>query len=449
MDMIIKIGIVLIGGIILIKVFKKASGSLSLNKLNLNSMLFYYSMFYFMIGGSIVFLGFRNHYLIEKLEEEYINKTYIIMLYTLIILPVIIIMVNKLMKIQNYNIFFEKYISNKTIINYNDIDKIFILFLLLTIIGCVAIFYTFYHMGYVPLLEIFKGNFSIITNRVEISNHFTGNEYVRNILALGMVPYLSYIIYIYSKIINTKKWNILFILLFISSILCKTYNFEKAPIILYLLFFLIIKIILGEKIDIQKIFKYILIAICMILFFYYIISGYTGSLFSLSEGPISRILITQVSTLFLHIQTFPYYHNYLNGASFPYVLSWIFPTEDYGVRSGKIVMQLYNSAGVENGNAGVMNTLYIGEAYANFGIIGIIIAPIIVGFIIAFVSNIILKQKKDPINIGLYIIIMNIYTASFVGGFVDYIYSSLGIIILMIIISIKIIVNNGKIKIYI
>ena len=448
MSILVKIVIIFISSIILIKTYIKASGSLSLNRLNLNSILFYYSLFYFMIGGSIIFLGFNDHYLIEKVKDEYIIRTYFIMLYALIALPVTIIFVNRIMNIKKYDIFFKNYIDKKIVID-NNTNKMFILLTLLSIVSGLAIFYMFFKIGYISLFEILRGDFDLITNRVAISNQFSGNEYVRNILALGMTPYLSYIVYIYSRTSKRKKWKILFVILLFLSILCKTYNFEKSPIIIYLLFFLLIEIILGNKINMQKILKYIFLSICIILVMYYKVSGYIGPLLSLSEGPISRIFITQVSTLFLHIQTFPEYCNYLYGESFPSILAWIFSANEYGVRSGKIVMQLYNNIGIENGTAGVMNTLYIGEAYANFGIVGVLIAPIIIGLIIAVISNSILRQKKDPINVGLYIIVTNIYTTAFTGGFVDYIYNSIGFIIIIILLIIKIFINNGKIKFHV
>ena len=37
------------------------------------------------------------------------------------------------------------------------------------------------------------------------------------------------------------------------------------------------------------------------------------------------------------------------------------------IRPARIVMSIINFLGIEAGTAGVMNTLFIGEAYANFG----------------------------------------------------------------------------------
>ena len=191
MSILVKIVIIFISSIILIKTYIKASGSLSLNRLNLNSILFYYSLFYFMIGGSIIFLGFNDHYLIEKVKDEYIIRTYFIMLYALIALPVTIIFVNRIMNIKKYDIFFKNYIDKKIVID-NNTNKMFILLTLLSIVSGLAIFYMFFKIGYISLFEILRGDFDLITNRVAISNQFSGNEYVRNILALGMTPYLSY-----------------------------------------------------------------------------------------------------------------------------------------------------------------------------------------------------------------------------------------------------------------
>ena len=42
-----------------------------------------------------------------------------------------------------------------------------------------------------------------------------------------------------------------------------------------------------------------------VILFYYLLFGYNDTFLSLSHGPISRILITQVATLFLHFDAFP------------------------------------------------------------------------------------------------------------------------------------------------
>ena len=135
-----------------------------------------------------------------------------------------------------------------------------------------------------------------------------------------------------------------------------------------------------------------MIAILIVILFYVTVMGYEGNFFSLSTGPMARIIMGQASTLFLHFQTFPDQIDFLNGHSFPPFTKILFGEGEYDVRSGRSVMELYNPTAVENGTAGVMSTAFIGEAYANFGYTGLIIAPIIVGLIISAILCIYLKS---------------------------------------------------------
>ena len=440
--------IVLISFILMIRLYQRAAGTLSIKKLNMNSLAFYFLLIYCFVGTSAIYLGFRNHYLLLKCSEDTIEKTYWIVMYALLVLPIGIIVFERAMNIKNFNKFFSDY-SRKKVENLYESEKtMFTILFLLTVIGGLALIYTFYYIGYIPLFELLKGNFSITSQRASIAREFAGNQYIRNLFALMMIPALSYIAYIYYRLTKQLKWLLLFGILFIMSIMCKTYAFEKAPVIVYIAYFYIIEIMLNSTISIGKIAKYIIVGAILILFAYYVISGYTGDLFTLSSGPFSRLFITQISTCYLHVQAFPGTHSFLNGASFPSVLSWIFGASESGVRSGRVVMSIYNASGVASGTAGVMNSLYVADAYANFGYFGVAISPWIVAFFITIIPCFILKQRKTPVNIALYIIFSSTYANALVGGFIDFVYNISLVFILLLFIMIAVVSNRGKIKIY-
>ena len=49
--------------------FYKASGSLSFKKLNMTSAMYYYILAFNLIGGSLIYIGLRKHYLIQKVAD--------------------------------------------------------------------------------------------------------------------------------------------------------------------------------------------------------------------------------------------------------------------------------------------------------------------------------------------------------------------------------------------
>lgn len=421
--------------------FKKASGTLKVNLINITSFAFYILMAFEFIGLTLIYLGFRDHYIIEKLKNSNtINITYWCMAYAMIILPLVIILANKyIFKIKNMK---KTYLENinKDVLIENKIvrQKLFVLIVIALVICVLAMIYVFSCIGYFPLTKYFDSNFDYATERINISRNFDGNIYIKNIVMIFLTPFLSYIAYIYMRTTKEKKWIILFIISFILSVIVKTYDFSKAPIIYYICFFFIIEVMLGKTIKLRKIIPYLVIAIILVLVLYYVIMDYSGTIFSLTNGPVSRIVMSQAGALLLHFDAFPNEIDYLNGHSFPPFTKILFGDGEYDIRSGRSIMELYFPENIENGTAGVMSTAFLGEAYANFGIIGVVISPIIVGLIISAILCIYLKSKKTPLNIILYLECFIIFTTVLNAGFVEFFYNVQFILTLIVIFGLKI-----------
>lgn len=422
---------------------KLAAGTLSLKKINIVSFAYYNLLIFAFIGSSLVYLGFRDHYLIQKVNEINIDKTYYFISYTLIMFPLTIYLFNRLFGLNKCNKKYNLYLQRKIDINKHD-SGIFFLIAMLTLIGGVAFCYMFIKIGYFPLLRVFNSNFSLARERIILTNNFAGNSYIRNILVLTLIPMLSYISYIYMRVTKKQKWKIMFAVLFLLSIICKTYNFEKAPIIYYLFYFYILEIVMGNVKSIKKIIIIGITIGSIILFMYYFWLGYDGNILSISHGPGGRIFLTQIATMFLHVETFPGRVDFLYGQSLPKIIGILFGVGNYGNRSGRVVMEQFNASGIENGTAGVMNTIFSGEAYANWGFLGIIIAPIIVGILYSIVYSFIINQNKNPLLIMVYLTFFIYYSSMILGGFVDFFYNFALIFLVLLFVAVNFIKNGGK-----
>lgn len=426
--------------------FKKASGTLKVNLINISSFAFYILMAFEFIGITLIYLGFRDHYIIKELNDNsVINVTYWSMAYVMVLLPIVMILANRfIFKIKNMK---ETYIDNikKEVILENSKvqQRIFILVTLALIICFIAMIYVFYCIGYFPLLKYFDSNFDFATERININRNFAGNVYIKNIIMIFLTPVLSYIAYIYMRTTKEKKWIILFIISFILSLIVKTYDFSKGPVIYYICYFFIIEVMLGKTFKLKKILPYLIIAIVLILVLYYVIMGYNGSIFSLTTGPVSRIVMSQAGALLLHFDAFPDKTDYLNGHSFPPFTKILFGDGEYDVRSGRSVMEVYFPENVDDGTAGVMSTAFLGEAYANFGFVGVAISPIIVGLIFSAILCIYLKSKKTPLNIILYLECFIIFTTVLNAGFVEFFYNVQFVLTLMVIFGLKILSSES------
>lgn len=421
--------------------FKKAAGTLSILKLNIINMLFYSMLVFQGIGTCIVAFGFREHYLLKKvLHESSFYKGYIALVIASLLLPLIIMIINK---VKNFNIEkeYDKYLK-KEVLKAND-TRIFKGILMLTIIGVLAVVYILYYIGYIPLIEMFLGRLDFAVERINISRGFAGNEYIKNLLGLLMVPFLSYISYAYMRTYKTKKWKIVTLILVICSIILKTSDFSKSPVIMYIAGFILIEIIMN-KISFKKIIAFSSIGAIIIIGSYTAISGYSGKYLSLTNGPLSRTLMTQTGTMFLHFDAFQEKEDYLMGQSFPSEFDIFNKFEKHDIRSGRVVMEKYNKSAVQKGIAGVMNTIYIGEAYANFGFVGVVMSTIWIAIVVGFCVKKLIASKKNPLNIAVYTQISMLLVLCFQGGVIDYFYNISILFILMIYLILFIFVEREK-----
>jgi hypothetical protein len=125
------------------------------------------------------------------------------------------------------------------------------------------------------------------------------------------------------------------------------------------------------------------------------------------------------SGLALTFDVFPEIHPFLKGASFPDWFVGLFGMES--VRSARILMQEVNPTGVRNGTAGVINSLFVAEAYANFGLAGLILAPIYVGIFIYFIHRSLNFGSRTPEQIAF--LTYFIFSLPILGGIVGFIWN--------------------------
>ena len=95
--MVAKIIVVAIVFVLFTYLFKRAAGSLSFSKLNMISVLYYYILVFNLAGASLVYIGARNHYIIQAIKsEEVIHVTYWILVYTVLMFPAVLIVMKRI-----------------------------------------------------------------------------------------------------------------------------------------------------------------------------------------------------------------------------------------------------------------------------------------------------------------------------------------------------------------
>lgn len=421
-----------------IRLFRRASGTLNLQKLNMISWIFYYDLILqSFISAILVVYSIDDHYLISKISNPSARLYgYAAIMYTMLLMPAGMVSANKIWG-GSPKILFKQY-TEAPIVSFISRKDSYIRYplYLLSMLGVFGVIYTYIQMREIPFLALLKGEdkLGLTGLREEVGRDFQGNVVFRNVFGIVLNPIMTYVSFAYYRMTKSREDKRWFLLMLIFSILILTYNIAKAPLVLFLLGFVFFRILEVGQIKRKILVLTGLSAIAIIAGLYAVISFLSiEEIFSLRYGMGGRILLSQSAGIYLSFDTFPSNHDFLGFSSFSdYVAAFGLQPND---RSARILMETYFPKATQAGMAGVQNSLFIAEAWANFGFVGLAIAPFYVGFLIQSMYLFFLKSKKTPVLLGLFTYFS--WKSSVGGGFNDYIYNP-GFLTIMIIIGISV-----------
>jgi len=421
--------------------FKKSSGTMSLTQLNIISFNFYYQLIIqSFVGVNIVILGLDNHYLLSRITDLSIKQSaYFSVVFVLLAMPLSMLFISFIFRFDAHKEWLS-YTSKeiKSILSKDD-KAVFLTLILFSFISFLSIAYTFISIGTIPILQMLLDSNAEEAARLRIvaSREFGGIVYFRNVFGLTMTPILSYIAYSYTIKSKYIGWKVIFGVLVTLSVLILTYSGSKAPVLLYILSFIFLQVLIKGKINIRKMFSLILITVIVLIGFYNIISDFQTSFFDINSGPLGRILLGQITSLYFHYLYFPEIIPYLEMNGLPSIFSKLYDIES--IRSSRLIMEAVNPRGVELGISGVMNTLFIAEIYAAFGWLGVTFGTFFVGFYIQFIYIFMLRFPKNPILLSLFTYLT--FHIPLTGGFFDFIYNPGLLIILFLLFTFYLVAN--------
>ena len=410
--------------------FYKAAGTLNLERTNIVILvggMFFIQTF---LGIALIVLGFDKHYTLDRLmdRESSIMTTFYVVMATAVLFPAAIYLFMRLFKAEpkvHYNNFLQK----KT--ECADSRLLFWLVMGASVL-CIGLLVAFLQKaGYIPLVKMFFHDelFDMGLERVRLGKLYVLNQYVTNIMIHTAIPVMAYFAFSCAIASKSPKWWALAVILLIAAVIVKTYNFAKAPIVTFLLGYLFILIYHNGKIKLKWIVGFGVGGIAILAMAYFVL-GTSLDFTDIYNGLWGRLLCTQVGTLSYNFDLFPQYVPFLQGRSFGRLLLPLFGFDpDAQIRSGRLVMEIYGSSGVYEGAAGVMNSVFFGEAYANFGWAGVLVSIVWVAFVIAAIFALCIKMRKTPAIIAMFAY-FTVYIANTTqGGFVDFVYNIAWIVV--------------------
>lgn len=416
--------IVVLGLLISLILFKKASATLNIGKINLLSYTMYLFLLQTYIGAAMVYLGDYNHYTMKYIT---VDSSFDLMFYSVllsaILFPLTIIVLYQCFHIdikQRYKSYLKKSVEVKhERLAFYAISGI-------GFICCVMLLIYIIKIGYFPLLRLVRtpAGFEFGVERQRISQIVIVNSYVKNLLLGLFLPLLSYVAFAYAVVLKKFWWWALTAVLVGSAIVSATINFEKSPVLFYL--FVLLLILMYERGGISRrvVFGFGA-AMALFIVFIYGRMGYsfTSGDSNFYNGPIGRTLFTQVGTLTMHFDLFPTIFPFLHGRSLSPTAMHLLGIDGSYVRSAKLVMDFYGSEKVYDGTGGVMNAFYIGEAYANFGFWGMVLSIVYMGLVMGVLFYAFTRLRKTPYQLALTAMLTSRLALATQGGFVDFIYN--------------------------
>ena len=428
--------VVVIGGFALsLFLFHKAAGTVHLGKINILSYAMYLFFLQTYAGASLMYLGDRNHYTMSYImDPSKYDLTFYCVLLTAILFPLSAWLMFRICRIdirERYREFLEQPVEVKSP------EAMFWIVAVSGFLCCCVLLVYILKIGYFPLLRLLRTpeGFDFGVERQRIGSISVVNSYVTNI-AIGLgIPLLSYISFAYALALKRKFWwwALTFVLVG-SSIVSVTMDFEKSPVVFYLFVLLLVVMYVRGGLKTPVVVAFGAVAAAAIVFIY-IRQGYdfSAGISNFYNGPIGRTLFTQVGTLAMHFDLFPAVFPFLWGRSLSPTAMALFGVEGSYVRSGKLVMDYYGSEKVFDGTGGVMNALFIGEAYANFGYAGMVLSIVYLGVLFGLLLYLFTRIRKNPYNLGIIALLTSRLAQATQGGFTDFIYNFQTILLLLLI----------------
>ena len=427
--------------------FRKAAGSLSFFSPNMISYVFYYNLvLQTFIASILVVFELDDHYVISRASDESRLMGWLAVSYAMVSMPVGLLLAKCVFsRKRSMASLLQVYVKQRTEFTASTERPLKYSLYFFTVLSISACIYTFVAIGYFPPFEAITADpASLSSTRISSSRDFRGSYYIRNIPALMITPIMAYAWYFYARQSKSTSDRMVFVVTFLSACSILYYDFSKSPVLMFLLGFIFARFYLEGRLRMIPVVTIVFFSLALLVTFYVLSGSSLTGLLSYNTGPIGRLILTQSAGMYLIFDIFPEGIPFLGFSSSSRLLSSIFQV-DYVDRAARYAMFEFSPETVSNGTSDVMNTIFIGEAWANFGRVGLIFSPIWVGFLLQSLYILFLKVRKTPFYLALFVHFS--ITSGVTGGFNNYYYNPSVLIlgaVVALILSLAWIVRNSR-----
>lgn len=402
------------------RLFKNAAGTLSLCRLNTVSYVFYYSILISTFLGSVICaLGYGDdHWILCYTKRETRVIAWLTVCYSIIAIPLGMRFVNRIYHIGNIRKLYEDFITSDLHIRLSN-KKIKKVLFLMCIFSVLISIYIRNNSGSWPLFTalIEQDYLGAREERIDVRRNFHGIIYIKNLGGLCLVPLFSY----FSYIILINKKNLYNLCCYSVILLCTlfvlSYDTQKAPLIFYLVGYIIIYTLISGPIKRRTLIGFVGVSLFLMSLMYVSFNATSNGALDVLLDPTSsmwgRMFISSYAGVPLSFEWFP---DVIKQPTWQIGLPE-FVLKAFGLptmESARLMMLKIEPSG------NLISSYFIAEAWANYGIFGVIFSPFVIGFCVQFIHLFLLRHRKDPIAIAFYAFMTTRWVIS--SGFVNYLY---------------------------
>lgn len=405
--------------------FRKATGSMALSKLHTVSYVFYFQIITSAIIASVLLaigaLDYHEH--VRDLPAEIKIEAWLWTMYSIVAMPIGMLVMNKVINVNGRELF-ETYLKRPVEIVGTPLQNKAVL-LGVTMFSLLVLAYIFYYTDRIALWTlVVEGNPEQASiDRVNARLNFGGIIHIKNLAGLIMMPAFCY----YSYVIMRKKKSLFYVMIFgvnfVLSLLLVAHDTQKAPIAFFFMGFWILEVFIVGGINTRKLMLFVAAPILLLLLGYAFTTG-SGfdQLLRFNSAFYGRTFLTNYYALPLSLELFPdviteptHFIGLPKG-----VLSSMGTNT---IESARLLKMYMDPETVKAGSGNLYSGYYMAEAWANYGYIGLVIAPFIVGFVIHSVHLFLLTQPKQPLILAFYTALTVKWVVA--SGFVNFLYLKL------------------------
>lgn len=410
---------------------------MKLTQLNMVSWIFYVQLVAMSFVASVLVInGCADYdYAIRSVGEDAKFYGWLSVQYTMIAMPLGMLLINYLQGRKSNSRLFFSYVNLPVTALMSPKDTLIKYPLyLLSVLAIASVIYTLISVKAIPIIGLLQGfdAFELAGLRVKAGREFEGNAFVRQYFGVTLTTILTYIAYAYWRLVKSREYLTWFLVMFVFSSVILTYDLSKGPFVSFLLGFLFLHVLIKGGIRKKTLLSFGMCVLIVIVAAYVFVMQ-VGDFSTLYPTIAQRIFLNQAAGTYLSFEHFPSTHDFIGFASLSKKLSFVLGM-DVSESAARIVMNEFNPAGVESGVLGVMNSLFIQEAWANFGWIGVVIAPFYVGMFVQVLYVFFLRSSKTPIMLG--VLTYFSYKLPITGEFNEFLFPRVLLFVLIVFVSV-------------